>query len=172
MLADAEGPQSTYPPRASGGNIDCRELLPGSRLFLPIAVRGGLFSTGDGHAVRGDGEVAGPALECPMESVELEFHLHPELRLEMPRAHTPAGWITFGFHTTLDEAAALALDGMLNLMGDLLGVDRREALALASLAADLRITQMVNGVRGAHAVLSHEVLERLQLHTVQSGATE
>jgi acetamidase/formamidase len=162
MPADVEGPQSTYPPRASGGNIDCRELVPGSRLFLPIAVRGGLFSTGDGHAVQGDGEVAGPALECPMERVELEFHLHSDARLNMPRAHTPAGWVTFGFDTTLDEAAALALDGMLNLMGELLGVDRREALALASLAVDLRITQMVNGVRGVHAVLPHAVLDQLR----------
>lgn len=158
MPPAADGAHSTYPPRATGGNIDCRELVPGSSLFLPIAVRGGLFSAGDGHALQGDGEVAGPALECPMEHVELEFHLHRELALAMPRAHTPVGWITFGFHTDLGEAAAEALDGMLSLLGELHGMDRRKALAVAGLVVDLRVTQIVNGVRGVHAVLPHGAL--------------
>ena len=161
-LAPAEpGRHPTTPPRACGGNIDCKELVEGSRLFLPIAVDGALFSTGDGHAVQGDGEVAGPALECPMERAELEFVVHENLHLARPRAHTPAGWITFGFDPDLDEAMAIALSDMLDLLVELRGGDRKQAMALASLLVDLRVTQVVNGVRGVHAVIAHEALARL-----------
>ena len=158
MPPDEPGRHPTSPPRTCGGNIDCKELVTGSRLFLPIAVDGALFSTGDGHALQGDGEVAGPALECPMERAELEFVLHPELRLARPRAHTPAGWITFGFDPDLDEAMAIALSDMLDLIVEQRGGDRREAIALASLVVDLRVTQVVNGVRGVHAVLADGAL--------------
>ncbi len=161
MPPDEPGRHSTVPPRACGGNIDCRELVEGSRLLLPIPVDGALFSTGDGHAVQGDGEVAGPALECPMERAELGFDLRPDLRLERPRAHTPAGWITFGFDPDLDEAMAVALSDMLDLIVELRGGDRRRAMALASLVVDLRVTQVVNGVRGVHAVLPHAALAEL-----------
>jgi len=86
MPLDKPGIQSTFPPTPCGGNMDCRELVAGSILFLPIALPGGLFFTGDGHAVQGDGEVAGPALNCPME-VEMEFLLRTDLALTLPRAH-------------------------------------------------------------------------------------
>lgn len=162
MPPDEPGRHSTVPPRFCGGNIDCKELVEGCRLYLPIPVDGGLFSLGDGHAVQGDGEVAGPALECPMAGVEVEFHLHPGLRLRYPRAETPAGWVTLGFHEGLDEAAMIALEGMLDWMAGRLGMDRKEALALSSLVVDLRVTQMVNGVRGAHAVLPGEALDGLR----------
>jgi acetamidase/formamidase len=162
MPPDAPGRHPTSPPRACGGNIDCKELVQGSTLYLPIPVDGALFSAGDGHAVQGDGEVAGPALECPMQAAELEFHLRPELKLARPRAHTPRGWITFGFHDSLDEATALALSDMLDLLDERLGCGRREALALASLVVDLHVTQIVNGVRGVHAMVADEALARLR----------
>lgn len=152
------GVHSTVPPRPTGGNIDCKELVVGSTLYLPIAAPGALFSTGDGHALQGDGEVSTTAIECPMERVDLTFDLRPDLHLTTPRAHTPAGWLTFGFHADLDEAMFIALDAMLDLMGELHGLDRHTALGLASLVVDLRITQIVNGVRGVHAVLPHGVL--------------
>lgn len=152
------GTHSTIPPRACGGNLDCKELIAGSRLFLPIAVEGALVSVGDGHAVQGDGEVAGPALECPMERVELEFLLHDGPPLALPRANAPSGWITFGLHESLDEAWTLALGGMLDLMGSEFGIERKEALVLSSLLVDLHITQVVNGVKGVHAILPHGLL--------------
>lgn len=152
---DEPGHHPTKPPRATGGNIDCKELVAGSSLFLPVAVPGALFSVGDGHAAQGDGEVCQTAIECPMERVELAFRLHRNLRLEAPRALTPAGWITFGFDRDLDEAASLAVEGMVDLMGELLRLDRHRALALASVAVDLRVTQVVNDVKGVHAVLPH-----------------
>ena len=98
MPLDVPGKQSTFPPTNCGGNLDCRELSEGAILFLAIAVAGGLYSTGDGHAVQGDGEIAGPALNCPME-VECEFHLRQDMELQLPRARTESCWITFGFTT-------------------------------------------------------------------------
>jgi acetamidase/formamidase len=158
MPPDEVGRHSTFPPRFCGGNIDCKELVAGSYLYLPIPVTGGLFSLGDGHAAQGDGEVAGPALECPMEQVEVEFHLHSDMHLRYPQAKTSVGWITFGFHEDLDEAVMIALDAMLDLMGEKYRIDRKMALGLASLVVDIKVTQIVNGVRGIHAVLPHNAL--------------
>ena len=147
------GRHSTVPPRTCGGNIDCRELVSGSSLFLPVPVPGALFSAGDGHAAQGDGEVSGTAIECPMEVCELTLVLHPELAISTPMAETPAGTLTFGFDADLNEAMAVALEAMLDLMGPRLDLGRREALALASTVVDLRITQVANETWGVHALL-------------------
>jgi acetamidase/formamidase len=153
MPPDEPGRHSTFPPRLCGGNIDCKELVAGSTLWLPVPVAGALFSVGDGHAAQGDGEACGQAIECPMERVELTFGLRTDFPLATPAAETPAGWVTFGFHEDVDEAAALALGAMLDLLGARHGLTRKRALGLASVLVDVRITQLVNGVRGAHAVL-------------------
>jgi acetamidase/formamidase len=155
MPPEEPGLHPTPPPRVTGGNIDCKELTAGSSLFLPIAVPGALFSVGDGHAAQGDGEVCQTAIECPFERVELSFVLHPGLRLSTPRALTPQAWISFGFHTDLDEAMFLATEATLDLMGELFGLGRHTALALASVAVDFRVTQVVNGAKGVHALLPH-----------------
>jgi acetamidase/formamidase len=155
MPPDEPGVHSTMPPRRWGGNMDCKELVAGSTLYLPIPVPGALFSVGDGHAAQGDGEVCTTAVECPMERVELTFQLRDDLQLTAPRACTPAGWLTMGFDADLDEAALMAMRGMLDLMGELYGLKQAEALALASVVVDLRITQLCNGVRGVHALLPH-----------------
>lgn len=147
------GQHSTKPPRITGGNLDCKELVVGSSLYLPIAVPGGLFSVGDGHAVQGDGEVSYTGIECPMDEVVLTFHLHADLHLSTPRAHTAQGWLTFGFDPDLDVAARKALDAMIGLMAEQYSLARVDAMALASLVVDLRITQIVNQVCGVHAVL-------------------
>jgi acetamidase/formamidase len=155
-LAPVEpGVHDTAPPRNCGGNIDCKDLVVSSTLYLPIEVEGALFSVGDGHGVQGHGEVSGTAIECPMERVELTFDLREDTHLAAPCAHTPVGWIAFGFHRDLDEAVWTALNGILDILMHEYQVSRSDALALASLVVDMHITQLVNGARGVHAVLPH-----------------
>lgn len=98
MVAPVEsGTHSTSPPRYCGGNIDCKELVRGGSLFLPISVEGALFSICDGHVLQGDGESSGTAIEYPMDVVDITLRVRDDMKLTMPRANTPAGWITFGF---------------------------------------------------------------------------
>ena len=151
------GVHPTSPPRPQGGNIDCADLVAGTTLFLPIPVDGALFSAGDGHARQGDGEVSGTAIECPAEAT-LALSVTDEPVLEWPVALTADAWLTFGFDEDLDRAADLATEGMLALMAREHGVGRGDALALASVAVDLRVTQVVNGVKGVHAVLRHDAI--------------
>lgn len=158
MPPTEEGKHTTFIPRAFGGNMDCKELQAGTTLYLPIPVEGGLFSTGDGHAAQGDGEVSGPALECPMDKVSLTFHVRDDMPLTMPRAKTTNGWLTMGFHEDLEEAMWIALNGMLDLMMTTYNISRVEAYAYASLTVDLRITQIVNFSKGVHAFLPFQAL--------------
>jgi acetamidase/formamidase len=154
MPPDEPGVHSTGPPRRCGGNLDCKELAEGTTLFLPIPVDGALFSAGDGHARQGDGEVSQTAIECPLDRLELTLTVRDDMTLETPCARVQGAWLTLGVDEDLDEAAALAIDAMLALMQREHGLRREDALALASVVVDLRITQMVNGVRGVHAVLA------------------
>ncbi|MCA9521243.1 MAG: acetamidase/formamidase family protein [Myxococcales bacterium] len=155
MPADVDGWQTGWFPRRTGGNMDCRALVRGTKLFLPIEVDGALVSLGDGHARQGDGEVAASAIECMMERVTLRYTLRDDIAESMPHAWTPQGWVTLGFDRDLDRAVEQALDGILRLIARELDVSRGVALALASAVVDLRITQLVNGVRGVHAVWPH-----------------
>ena len=152
------GVHSTRPPRRWGGNIDCKLLVAGTTLYLPVPVDGALLSAGDGHAAQGDGEVSGTAIECPLERAQLTLDLRDDLDLRMPVARIADAWVTFGFDEDLDTAAQLALETMLDLMKRELGIDRGRALALASVVVDLHVTQVVNVSKGVHAVLRDEAL--------------
>lgn len=154
------GVHRTSPPYRTGGNIDCKELVKGSSLFLPVEVEGALLSFGDGHALQGDGENSGTAIECPMDFASLTVILHPEMELTMPKAKTPSGWVTFGFDEDLNQAAATALDEMAGLIQQFHSVSKTEAVALASVAVDLHVTQVVNGVKGVHAILPHGAIRQ------------
>ena len=158
MPPNEDGWHSTGPPRACGGNMDCKELVAGSTLYLPIPVAGALFSAGDGHALQADGEVSGTAIECPMDRVELTFDLRDDLKVETPRANTPAGWVTLGFDPDLNKAYDSAMWAMIDLMSELYGITRLNALSLASLIVEMRVTQRVNGTNGVHALLPHDAL--------------
>jgi len=147
----------TRPPRPTGGNIDCKALVAGTTLLLPIAVDGALFSAGDGHGAQGDGEVSGWAIECPVEG-RLTLDVRDDLELAWPIARTPDAWLTFGFDEDLGHAARIALDGMLDVMERECGIPRDESLVLASVAVDLRVTQIVNLAVGVHAVLRDDAL--------------
>jgi acetamidase/formamidase len=155
---DEPGEHSTVPPRAvGGGNIDCKELVAGSVLYLPVSVPGALLSVGDGHAAQGDGEVAGTAIECAM-TTELEVDVVPARPVDGVHAETPAGRITFGFSPDLNAAMGDALEAMLAWMQSLYGLSLAEALALASTVVDLRITQVANQSWGVHALLPWDAI--------------
>jgi acetamidase/formamidase len=146
------GVHPTGPPRESGGNIDCKLLVAGTALYLPIPVDGALLSAGDGHAAQGDGEVSGTAIESPLERAQLTLDVI-DRPLRSPIARIPNAWVAFGFDEDLDLAAEHAMATMLDLMELELSVERSHALALASVVVDLHVTQIVNGVKGVHAVL-------------------
>src|SRR5579875_1619723 len=155
----ADGEHSTIPPRPEGGgNIDCRSLVAGSTLYLPVTVPGALLCLGDGHAAQGDGEVSGTAIECPT-TTEIVLDLLTETPVPGIHASTPEGLVTFGFDEDLDVAMGDALDAMVGWMASSYEVDRVTALALASPVVDLRITQVANGTWGVHAVLPAGAIE-------------
>ena len=147
------GTYPTQPPRPWGGNIDCKELVAGTTLFLPIPVDGALFSVGDPHGAQGDGEVCGTAIECPAQG-QVTLDLRDDLALEWPVARVDGAWLTFGFADQLGKAAEIATESMLDHIEREHAISRSDALALASLVVDLRVTQVVNGVLGVHAVLA------------------
>jgi acetamidase/formamidase len=151
------GEHSTIPPRRWGGNIDCKLLVAGAALYLPIPVDGGLLLAGDGHGAQGDGEVSGTAIECPLQRAQLTLELS-DLELRSPIARIDGAWVTFGFAEDLDDAVDGALQTMLDLMERELRVDRNHATALASVVVDLAVTQIVNDAKGVHAVLRDDAI--------------
>jgi len=159
MPPDEPGEHSTIPPRAGGGgNIDCKELVAGSTLYLPVTVPGALLYLGDGHAAQGDGEVGGTAIECAM-TTEAVVSLVTARPVGTIHAETPGGRITFGFSADLNAAMGDALDAMTCWLQELLGVDKAAALAHASTCVDLRVTQVANQTWGVHAVLPPGILD-------------
>lgn len=157
--APAEGEHSTIPPGPHGGNLDCRDLVAGACLYLPVFVEGALFSCGDGHAAQGDGEVCVTAIECAM-TARLRFEvLKGGPTLTAPRAETSDALMTLGAAPTFEEAARQCLEAMLDLISERTGLNRSDAYALASLAVDIRVNQLVNRpMVGVRAVLPKAIL--------------
>jgi len=151
------GVVSTIEPREYGGNLDLKEMTEGSTLYLPVFNPGALFSAGDGHGVQGDGEVSLMALEMCMTGT-FELILRKDLSLKFPRAETPTHWITLGLNEDLDQAAKQALRGMIALLGEIRNMHPADAYSLCSLAVDLRVTQIVDGNKGIHAMLPKSLL--------------
>jgi acetamidase/formamidase len=150
---------STLPPRRNGGNLDNKELVAGTTLFLPIFVDGALFSVGDGHGVQGDGEVCSTAVETGLSGT-FKLTVRDDMPLRWPMAETPTHMITMAFDPDLDDCVVIALRQMIDLIVARAGLDRYQAYSLCSLAADLRITQVVNGNKGVHCMLEKTYLTR------------
>jgi acetamidase/formamidase len=155
------GPQNSKEPREFGGNIDCKELIAGSTIYLPVWNDGALFSTGDGHAAQGDGEVSGSAIETSLKG-RFELHVRKDLAWQMPRAETATHLISFGMNVDLDDAARQAIREMIDWIITLTGIEKDEAYTLCSIAVDLHVTQTVNNVKGVHAMLAKSVLQSSQ----------
>jgi acetamidase/formamidase len=153
------GRQNSKEPREFGGNIDCRELIAGSTIYLPVWNEGALFSTGDGHAAQGDGEVNGTAIETALKGT-FEFHVRKDLHCRRPRAETATHLITFGLDADLDDAARQALREMIDWITVVTGISKDEAYSLSSFAVDLRVTQTVNNIKGVHAMMDRNILRK------------
>lgn len=143
---------TTLIPRAMGGNLDNRDLVAGSTLYLPIFNEGALFSCGDGHAVQGHGEVCVTAIETAMKG-EFQFILREDLKYTYPRAETQTHYVTMGMDPDLDRCTEMALRDMIALLSEKIGLSKADAYSFCSVAADLHVTQAVNGSKGIHMMM-------------------
>ena len=144
---------SSRPPGWHGGNLDNKDLVAGSVLYLPVHVAGALLSIGDGHARQGDGEVTGTALETSLRGT-FEVRVRKGERLRWPRAETPTHYIAMGLNEDLDEATRLAVREMVDFLVVEKKMSREDAYMLCALAADLHVTQAVDATKGVHASLA------------------
>ena len=155
----AMGRVSSGPPDIFGGNMDNRDLIGGTTLYLPVFEPGGLLSVGDGHAAQGYGEICLSAIETSLKG-EIQVVLHKNTRLQQPRAETPTHYMTMGLHQDLDEAAKIAAREMLDWIVELKGLRRDDAYMLASSVMDLVVTQVVDGTKGIHAFMPKAIFRK------------
>ncbi len=148
----AAGRINSAPPGVHAGNLDNKELVAGTTLFIPVHVPGALFEVGDGHAGQGDGEVDITALETSLVGT-FEFVVRKDMHLTWPRAETPTHYITMGINVDLNEATKLAVREMIDFLVTEKHLARDEAYMLASVAADLHITELVDGTKGVHMMI-------------------
>jgi len=154
VVAAVQGELEPMPPRHVGGNMDCRHLTAGTTLYLPVEVKGGLFSLGDGHLAQGDGEVCVSAIEGDL-GISCRFDVIKNQPLSAPEIETPPGPLTpfgdqEGYFATMGVADDLmvatrdAVRSMVGRIGDMYGLSPEDAYMLASVAADLKITEVVD----------------------------
>ena len=149
----ASGRISSNPPWIHAGNMDNKELVAGTVLYIPVHAKGALFQVGDGHAAQGNGEVNQTAIETSLRG-RLQFFVHKDRSLEWPRAETPTHFIVMGMDRDLTKATQIAVQEMINFLMDEKGLDQGEAYSLSSIAADLSITELVDGNVGVHMMIA------------------
>ena len=147
------GVTSSVPPGPHGGNLDLRELTEGSVLYLPVWKTGALIYTGDSHAVQGDGEISLTALETRMQEVLIQVVLHKQKNFQWPVAETATHWITMGLDKDLNAAMAHAARNAIDFLASRAKLTPHDAYALCSVAVSFRVTQVVDIVRGVHAMI-------------------
>jgi acetamidase/formamidase len=155
----ARGRVSSNPPDIHAGNLDNKELVAGTTLYIPVHVKGALFEVGDGHAAQGDGEVDQTAIETSLRG-RLQLTVRKDMKLEWPRGETPTHWITMGMDTSLTKSTRIAIEQMVKLLMEKKGLSQTAAYQLASIVADLRITQLVDGNVGVHMMVAKSLLSR------------
>jgi len=152
------GMVSSTPPGAWGGNIDLKFCAVGSSLFLPIFNKGGQFFTGDGHAVQGDGEVDGGAVEISLKPT-LQFILHKDKSIKLPRVETSTDYLTTGLDVDLNIATRIALQEAVDFLQTEKGMTAADAYALSSLAVDLGIGEAVDIVNLVYAKIPKKIFK-------------
>jgi acetamidase/formamidase len=147
------GRVSSNPPSRHAGNLDNKELVAGTTLYIPVFVKGALLEVGDGHAAQGDGEVDQTAIETNLRG-RLQITVRKDMKLEWPRAETPTHWIAMGTDTSLVVATKTAIREMVKLIQEKKGLTETQAYQAASMAADLRITELVDGNVGVYMMIA------------------
>jgi acetamidase/formamidase len=155
---DAYGRIDSAPPGIHAGNMDNKELVAGTTLYLPVHARGALFEIGDGHAGQGNGEVDITALETSLTGT-VQFLVHKGTQQKYPRAETPTHYISMGFHQELYEATRIAVREMIDFLATEKKMSREDAYMLISVAGDVDITQLVDGNKGVHVMLPKAVFK-------------
>ena len=158
-VAPSGGKIDTAPPFVHAGNLDNKELVAGTTLYIPVAAKGALFQAGDGHAAQGNGEVDITALETYLSGT-FRFIVHKNRKLVWPRAETPTHYISMGFSKDLKEATTMALKDMIAFLVEEKGMNRDDAYMLASAAVDMEITQLVDGNVGVHAMCPKKIFTK------------
>jgi acetamidase/formamidase len=146
---ETSGRISSAPPWIHAGNLDDKDLVAGTTLYIPVHALGALFEVGDGHAGQGHGEVDITAMETSLIGT-FQFVVRKDMHLRWPRAETPTQFITMGLHEDLNEATKLAVHEMLDFLMTDKHLSRDDAFMLSSVAADLSITELVDGNKGVH----------------------
>lgn len=155
--APALGRVSSNPPSRHAGNLDNKELVAGTTLYIPVFVKGALLEIGDGHAAQGDGEVDRTAIETNLRG-RVQLIVRKDMKLDWPRAETPTHWITMGTDTSLVVATRTAIREMVKLLQEKKSITEVQAYQAASMAADLRITELVDGNVGVHMMIAKSYL--------------
>jgi len=156
---ESAGRLDSAPPWMHAGNMDNKELVAGTTLYIPVHARGALFEVGDGHAGQGNGEVDITALETFLSGT-FRFVVHKDRHLLWPRAETPTSYISMGFSPDLNEATKLAVRDMINFLVDQKHLSRDDAYMLTSVAVDVDITQLVDGNVGVHAICPKNIFTK------------
>ena len=153
----AMGRISASPPGVHTGNIDNKDLVAGTTLFMPVYAVGALFSVGDAHAAQGQGEVDLSAIETGNRG-KFQFRLRKDMKLTWPRAETPTHWMVMGLNPNLEEAMKIAVrETILFLTQRFPRLSREEAYMIASVAVDYHVTQVVDGSKGIHGMIPKAV---------------
>jgi acetamidase/formamidase len=147
------GVTSSVPPGPHAGNTDLSEMVEGSTMFIPVWKPGALIYTGDSHAVQGDGEINLSALETRMQELRIEVVLHKQKNFAWPVAETATHWITLGLDKDLNVAMTLAARNAIDFLAAHAELTKADAYALCSIAVSFRVTQVVDIVRGVHAMI-------------------
>jgi acetamidase/formamidase len=158
-IHDAKGRTSSLRPWKNGSNMDVNELQEGSTLFIPIFINGGLIWIGDAHCRQGNGEVDLTALECAYKEIEIQPIVRKDLKIDWPRAETKTDWIFMGYDEDLGEAMKIAVRETINFLATqtMVPMNRDEAYALASMAADCRVSQVVDIRKGVHCMVPKSI---------------
>ncbi len=153
------GVTSSVPPGPHAGNTDLRDMAEGSTMFIPVWKPGALIFTGDSHAVQGDGEINLSALETRMKEMQIEVVLHKQKNFAWPIAETPTHWIVLGFDKDLNAAITMAARNAIKFLASRAHMTELDAYGLLSIACSFRITQVVNIVRGVHAMIPKSLFD-------------